>query len=273
MTKEFKIFFGTIVLSTIVLLLPASVLANSLLVPFTSQAPDGRWVEPWFNACEETSVAMVDNFYQNSTNKKITKNKAKKDILQILKIKESRWGKSLDENAEKIVELINNYLPWEAKIVENPTIEDIKNEIDNNQPVIIPAYGKALQNKYFRNGGPIYHMLVISGYDDATNEFITEEPGTIRGLDFRYSYDKLINAIHNFVDRGKTKDGPKVAIFTSKELTTSAELDADNDGLTKAEEIKYGTITWTKDSDNDGYSDGAEVKSGYSPTKKFEKIQ
>ena len=96
----------------------------------------------------------------------------------------------------------------------------IKKEIDNKRPVILPLYGKALKNKYFKNGGPDYHVLVISGYDDDTNEFITEEPGlNTLGVDFRYKYATIMNAIHDFSVEGKTKSGRKVAIFTSPEIT------------------------------------------------------
>jgi hypothetical protein len=37
---------------------------QQLDVPFTSQAPAGNWLEPWQNACEETSVIMVTNFFK-----------------------------------------------------------------------------------------------------------------------------------------------------------------------------------------------------------------
>jgi hypothetical protein len=36
---------------------------EALDVPFTSQAPEGNWAEPWQNACEETSIVMVDAFF------------------------------------------------------------------------------------------------------------------------------------------------------------------------------------------------------------------
>lgn len=261
-----------LLLLSAVFLLPIKAIAVNLNVPFTSQAPFGNWRQPWQDACEETSITMVDNFYQNDTNKNIEKNKAKKDILQILRIKEGKWGKSLDENATKISDLINNFLPWEARTVENPTIEDLKKEIDKKQPVIVPVYGKALKNPHFRFGGPDYHVLVISGYDDEKQEFITQDPGTRYGLDFRYSFATIMNALHDFTVRGKTKNGKQTAIFTSKEITYSGKLDGDNDGLNKEEEFRYGSITWLKDSDGDGYDDGVEVMNGYSPTKKFKKL-
>lgn len=44
-----------------------------------------------------------------------------------------------------------------------------------------------------------------------------------------------------------------------------ASLDSDRDGLTDAEEVKYGTDKNNPDTDGDGYKDGAEVQSGYNP--------
>ncbi|HWQ59901.1 MAG TPA: hypothetical protein VN420_02000 [Candidatus Fimivivens sp.] len=44
--------------------------------------------------------------------------------------------------------------------------------------------------------------------------------------------------------------------------------DADNDGLTNAEEKLYGTDPTNDDTDGDGYSDGIEVSSGFNPLKK-----
>lgn len=264
--------FYVLIVSTIFLLLPQISMAKNLSVPFTPQAPYGNWHQPWQDACEEASIVMVNNYYQNNDIKTIDKIKAKKSISEIFKIKEGKWGKSLDEASSKVVDLINNFLPWEAKAVKDPTLEDLKNEIDNNRPIIIPAYGKAIKNPHFRNGGPEYHMLVISGYDNEKNEFITQEPGTKYGLDFRYSFAIIMDAIHDHPPIGNTKEGEKIALFTSKEITDSGTLDGDNDGLTKADEMSFGSIPWLRDSDGDGFTDGNEVNNGYSPTRKLLKL-
>ncbi|MBI5222398.1 MAG: C39 family peptidase [Candidatus Magasanikbacteria bacterium] len=265
-----KIHFYPSIFVLLFIFLPVPVFAQTNLpVPFTSQAPYGYWGQPWQDTCEETAILMVDSFYNNK--KLSNKSIAKQEILRILNIKTNAYGKGLDENAEQMANLINDFLNWEATIIENPTIEQIKSQIDAGQPVIIPAYGKALHNPHFRSGGPEYHSLVISGYDDDKKQFIVQEPGTRYGLDFRYNYDTLMNAIHDFLPNKQTKNGRKVALFTSKTLTTSAGADGDKDGLSKAKELEYGTITWLKDSDGDGFTDGEEVKNGYSPTKKFKK--
>ncbi len=239
---------------------------TTIPVPFTPQAPHANWAQPWQDACEETVIVMVDYYYSNFTNRNVPKDLAADSILKIYNLKTNTYGYSLDENANLIVELINNYYPWEAKIVKNPSLVEIKKEIDAGRPVILPVHGKYLFNRYFKDSGPDYHTIVISGYDDNNKEFITQEPGTKRGLDFRYSYDRLLYAMHDYLPGKKTKYGSKVAIFTSPIVDLSSNTDADRDGLAKAAEIKYETSLTDPDTDKDGYLDGEEVRFGYSPT-------
>lgn len=152
-----------------------------LKINFSSQAPAGNWDEPWQNACEETSIVIVDSFYNNNSMDLET---SKREILKILAIKEKEFGPSLDENAEKIVYLINNFLNWEAWVIENPTIEQIKEQVDKKNPVILPVDGRKLSNRYFNVSG--YHVFVISGYDDDKQVLIAQEPGTRFGKNYPY---------------------------------------------------------------------------------------
>jgi len=242
--------------------LPTLVEGKNLEVPFTSQAPDANWSQPWLDACEETSVAMVQAYYQNKIFSITT---AKASILEIFRIKNPIYGESLDENAATVTELVNNYLPWETEMKENPTLEEIKEQIDLGYPVIIPVDGKILRNPHFRNGGPVYHMLVISGYDDDKQEFITQEPGTRFGKNYPYSYTTIEAAIHDYLPNAQTKNGRRVVIFTRPVIFTSAATDADRDGLPKSEELTHGTSLVSGDTDNDGFGDKQEILNGYSP--------
>jgi len=45
----------------------------------------------------------------------------------------------------------------------------------------------------------------------------------------------------------------------------NSDIDSDNDGLSDADEEKYGTDLNNPDTDGDGYSDGDEVKNGFNP--------
>lgn len=234
---------------------------TDLAVPFTSQAPRGIWIEPWQNACEETVTIMVDGFYQEKT---FTTESAEEVILELYTTKTKTYGWSLDEDADQIVDWINGFFPWEARVVLEPDVSDLQQQIDAGQPVIVPVYAPFLNNPQF-SGYFAYHTVVLKGYDDEKRVFITNEPGTKFGKDYEYSYETIINAMHDFVPGG-TRTGRKVAIFTSNKVTDkSAWTDADNDGLVKSDEIKYGTSLQSDDTDNDGYTDGQEVEAGFSP--------
>ena len=237
--------------------------ATQLNVPFTSQAPDGIWIQPWKDACEETSVFMVHRFYLQKNIE--TAEDAKRGIFKNFNMKKTIHGTSLDENARTIVNTINTFLPWSAHVVDDPTLADMKAELADGRPIIVPAYAPALHNENF--GGPFpYHMIVLSGYDDTDGVFITEDPGTQYGHSYRYTYATILDAMHDFLS-GDVANGPKRAIFTNPDMGETALLDGDRDGLSKTEEFQHGTVPYLYDSDGDGYGDGLEVNTGYFPTK------
>ena len=238
-----------------------------LSVPFTSQAPYGKWIPPWDNACEEASTLMIDLYYQNYGASTIDKEIATSKINRLIDIENNYLGFNIDNNAEQMAYIINNFLFWEAFVVEDPTLEQLKHEIDIGHPFILPVAGPDLHNPYYDSDNVDYHAFVVKGYDDKTQEFIVQDPGTSHGLDFRYSYDTIMTAMHDFLPKNQTYKGNKVAVFTTPTISDSKNLDGDKDGLNKEQELKYGSTLFFTDSDGDGYSDGNEVANGYSPTK------
>lgn len=232
----------------------------NLKMNFTSQAPEGNWNEPWYNDCEEASIVIVDSFYNNRA---LTNVIAKKEILRIFAIKEKAYGLSFDEGAEKIVSLINNFLNWKARIVENPTIEQIKDEIENNRPVILPTDGRKLNNRYFTTSH--YHVFVISGYDDDKKMFIVQEPGTYRGHNYQYSYATVEKAMrdYNSVDLSK---GRRVAIFTGLEIKKTGNNVGNKNELNKTDKLDVKTTPAPADVNSDNGSSGEEAKKSYPPT-------
>lgn len=189
--------------------LPATTNIN---VPFTSQAPTGNWSEPWQNACEETSVYMVTSFYAEDT---IRRDEAIKHIKEIITAKNEEFQVSADESLEKISELIKLLgLPWSTEIVIDPTLEDIKKQLANNQPIIAPVFAPALN---YGAGGPDYHVMVMTGYDDNTSEFIVNDPAMKNGKGVRFKYDLFIKAIHD-LNQTNYKAGKKALLFTKQEI-------------------------------------------------------
>lgn len=186
---------------------------TQLVVPFIVQSPYGDWRQPWQDACEEATIAMVDAYY---TGKKHTRKTAGAIIRQLIRWEIKEFGIYKDNRAVEISDIVNEYFPWRARVMENPTLDEIKAEIDADRPVIAPVYGRRLKNPHFADGGPDYHTVVISGYDDEKEEFIVQEPGTKRGLDWRYSYATVDDALHDYLPGNRTKFGKRVAIFTDK---------------------------------------------------------
>ncbi len=244
------------------------VYTKNISIPFTSQAPYGNWNEPWHNACEETSIAMVDAYYRDV--RSFSKAAAKQQILDIFHIKQTYIGKSLDESANTITTLINQFLSWEAVVIDNPTLKQIHDELDAGRPIIIPVMADLLKNPHFRGTFP-YHVLVISGYDESTEEFITQEPGTRYGENYRYSYQTLLDANRDF-DTVDITRAPKRMIFTSPDIRQNGETDGDSDGLTKNQELHYTTSLISADTDADGYTDGIEIQTNHSPLDNEKKI-
>ncbi|MGI6314485.1 MAG: C39 family peptidase [Patescibacteria group bacterium] len=186
-----------------------------LKVPFTSQAPEKNWEQPWQDACEEAALLMLDAYYKNYNLSPLF---SRDEILKIVKWEEEQeWGTSIE--IEKIKKLAEEYFGLNKKnneesrkfiILENPTVEDIKKSLVAGNPVLVVADGKVLPNSHFRNGGPVYHALIIKGYTET--EFITNDPGTQFGESFKYKYNDLLKAVHDW-NKGKVKEGKKVILF------------------------------------------------------------
>lgn len=184
--------------------LPPSI---NLDVPFTSQAPEKIWTQPWQDACEEAAVLMIDAYYKDLT---LSISYAKEEIIKMVDYEEEKgWGLSIE--IEKIQSLFQDYLKTDrsVKLVENPTIEQIKKYIGRGVPVYVVADGKVLPNPHFQNGGPEYHALVIRGYTET--HFITNDPGTQFGENFKYKYQDLMDSLRDW-NGGEVKTGRRVVL-------------------------------------------------------------
>lgn len=179
----------------------------NLRVPFTTQAPHANWDLPYQEACEEASALIVHHYWEKTTF--ASKEQADREILDFIDFENQTLGFYKDTTAEEIAQVIREKWGHRAEVIPDPTVDMIKREVSNGSPVIVPAYGKALDNPNFRNGGPLYHMLVIKGY--TPEKFITNDPGTRKGADFTYTYDNLMGAIHDW-NGGDVPSGQKVMI-------------------------------------------------------------
>lgn len=169
-----------------------------LNVPFTAQAPFGRWSDQrQEDGCEEASALMAVRWAQGKT---LTAKEAEQEIIAISDFEQKVYGNYHDTSARDTVERIfKEYFDYDdVEAQYNITIKDIKRELSKGNVVLVPANGSKLGNPHYRPPGPVHHMLVIRGYDDANHQFITNDPGTRFGVLYHYDQDVVYNAIYDY---------------------------------------------------------------------------
>jgi len=175
--------------------LPQRVMHN---VPFTPQAPFADWGDSrQQNACEESSVLMALRW---ASGIELDSAEALKEILAIVEYERDEYGHFHDSSAQDTYErIVQGYFKYEAaELRYGIAVADIKKELVGGNLVIVPVDGTVLKNPFFTPPGPTEHMIVVTGYDDDTEEFITNDPGTRRGESFRYKYDILQQALRDY---------------------------------------------------------------------------
>jgi hypothetical protein len=165
-------------------------------VPFIPQAPGGNWSDPLFpDACEEASALMAALF--------ATGEKAPADVGAALHeagdYAERTFGQYVDTSAADTLTMLREHFGVTgARLLEAPTAEEMKREIAAKRVIVAPTNGRMLGNPNFRAPGPEHHMLVIIGYDDERDLFITNDPGTRLGAAYTYKTAVLMAAIGDY---------------------------------------------------------------------------
>jgi hypothetical protein len=166
-------------------------------VPFTSQAPFAIWDEKHEEACEEASLIMIKYYLDK---KALNKDIAEKEIQDMIKFEIKKYGDYKDSDAGETMKLADDFYGIKnLKVIYNFKAEDIKKYLAKNNPIIIPAAGRELGNPNFTAPGPLYHNLVLVGYEG--NTIITNDPGTRKGEGYKYDVEVLYKAIHDFPGR------------------------------------------------------------------------
>lgn len=166
-------------------------------VPFTVQAPFGGWADERQDyGCEEASILMAMHWVRDEP---LSAVQAEQEIIAISEFEKEQYGDFHDTSAEDTLKAMKAYFKYENAFVKYDIgIADIKAELARGNAVIVPLDGRKVGNPYYTQPGPPKHKLVIRGYDDAAQEFITNDPGTKRGEGYRYNYDVLENALVDY---------------------------------------------------------------------------
>ena len=187
----------------------------NLDVPFTSQAPNGNWDLPYQEACEEAAALMAIRYVFG--NPIINAQDADDGLLDLVKANEA-LGFPIDQTAKQVMALIHDVDPKiPVALVEDPTIELLKDQLSQGYVIIVPAAGRELKNPFFNQPGPLYHMFVLRGYTD-DGYFITNDPGTKRGEGYLYTFERVMDAMGDWNDGDPSSGGKVVLILKPLEI-------------------------------------------------------
>ncbi len=188
-------------------------------VPFTSQAPTAQWSDRTYeDGCEEASMLMAHHW---ATRRPLSKKVAVRQIKAITAYEEKKFGRYVaDTSADDTARIMKSYFHMSGVSVRYRITErDIIAELRKGRILIVPANGRLLNNPNYKQPGPLHHMLIIRGYDDATGEFITNDPGTRRGEKYRYRRSVLVNAIRDYPtgNHAPTRSNVKAMIVVERQ--------------------------------------------------------
>ncbi|MFH1145619.1 MAG: C39 family peptidase [bacterium] len=169
------------------------------IIPFTSQAPYKVWDDLHNEACEEASVVMVNSWYKDV--KSLSVKEAEKQILSLVEWEKKTFGYFEDTTMEQVGKMLVEYykIPKDkVMVVKKTDLKTVIEYLNNGAVVIMPTAGRLLKNPYFKQPGPLYHNLVLISYDAKKKEFVVNDSGTKRGKNYRYKYDVLDKAWHDW---------------------------------------------------------------------------
>ncbi len=176
-------------------------------VPFTSQAPYENWWdimnEEW---CEEASMLMAVYWSRGETfNSGIVNDEIKK----ISVFERDMFGAFHDTSLSDTAKVMDEYFSFSKyNVREDIEKSDMIESLKDGNILLVPLYGRDLQNPYYTPPGPVPHMIVVHWYDPVKKEFITHDPGTKSGEDLRFNEDILFNAMWMYPTTSEVKITP-----------------------------------------------------------------
>jgi Peptidase_C39 like family len=184
----------------------------NLKVPFVPQAPLKVWDEIHEDTCEEASFTMLKAYMDDEG--LADADEMDRRLLAAVEWQKKTYGDFTSSSAARTAEIMREHLGMKnVRVLPVTDIIDVKRQIAAGRPAILPAAGKLLFNPNFKNGGPLYHMLVAKGY--TTSTVITNDPGTRLGADYAYEDEVLWNAIHDW-NGGDVENGDRVMIVVGE---------------------------------------------------------
>ena len=184
-----------------------------LPVPFTDQAPTGKWDRN--EDCEEASIAMAHAYLNGDNQDKLSVETAQKYISELRQWEASNIGYNADTGAYATSRMAEGTFGMTVKQIKDYTETDLKKELAKNNVILLPINARLLGNPTYAESGPFYHMIVVRGYN--SSEFIVNDPGTEDGNGMVYTFKTLKKAAADWNNSAKIMDSTiKIALILSR---------------------------------------------------------
>jgi len=182
----------------------------SLNIPFYSQAPFSKWDAFHEDMCEEASLLNAGLYLED---KKLSLEKYESELQALQKTEKEVIGEWKSTTITQTKKLADVFFEGKisAKIIDNPTAENIEAEVAAGNPVIVPLAGRDIGNPNFTPPGPVYHMLVIKGYD--SKNFIANDVGTRKGESYVYKKEVIMENMHDWNEKDIHLGGKRVLVL------------------------------------------------------------
>lgn len=167
-------------------------------VPFAPQAPFGDWSdERQQEGCEEASVAMAMAWVRGED---LSASDALEQILAMSDWEKEQFGYYVDTSAQDTAtRLFNRWFDYQNVYVErNVSAADVLDQLESGRILVVPIDGQEVNHPYYTPPGPARHMIVVHGYDYATNMFYYHDPGTQYGGDLTASAEELNTMMRDY---------------------------------------------------------------------------
>ncbi len=166
-----------------------------LAMPFYSQAPGGNWDKTHEEMCEEASLLNAGLYLEGE---KLSVGEYDRELLKMKDLEEKIVGTWVSTTVVQTKQLSDAYFDGkiQSKIIDNPTISQIEAEVSSGNPVIVPLAGREIGNPNYTPPGPVYHMLVVKGYDEKF--FVTNDVGTRKGDSYVFKKEVIMDKMHDW---------------------------------------------------------------------------
>lgn len=184
-----------------------------LPVPFTDQAPTGKWDRN--EDCEEASIAMAQAYLTGDIENLLPSAGATSYISRLRAWENANIGYNKDTGAYATSRMAEGTFGIKVRQIHNYTKNDLKRALVNHHVVLLPIDARRLKSQQYTNSGPTYHMIVVRGYD--ADNFIINDPGTSTGNGLMYSFETLFDAAADWNNAAQVMDPSiKIALILSK---------------------------------------------------------